>query len=96
MSKVHMLAIYQVTMSVAGIVVLAWALPKLAQVAVNLSITHHDPSWKEEIIRRTWPILVGFVLQTILGVYLLFGAPHLSRWQVQRIEAAQGHNSYIS
>lgn len=68
--------------SVAGIILIVWTLPKMVQVIPNFiqmrgisdAITH--PRMKVE----TYFSLVGYVLQLGLGVFLMFGGRGLVGW----------------
>ena len=70
----------------AGVIILGWAMPKLFHTVINFTLSE-DSLRREYLIRRTWPTVVGFVLQAALGFYLFLGAPHLVRWQVERTES---------
>ena len=78
-------AMFQLAAVFSGVLVLSWALPKLVQLAINFSLVK-DSVFLEDFIKHNWPTWVGYVLQVVLGVYLLVGAPHLVRWQIRKIE----------
>jgi len=75
-------AAYRLAFTFAGILVISWALPRLGQVALNL--TSRDNPMSEEMRRSAWNSLLWLVVQSAIGAYLVIGAPHIIKWQTRR------------
>jgi len=85
-------AAYRLGSTLAGLLVLSWALPRFAAVIINMCTATQEgvpPEWYNESIRGAWIALVYALLQSLFAVYLLLGAPHLVKWQMRRIHATK-------
>lgn len=80
-------AICRIVSVFCGVLVLAWALPKLSGTALTW-IAFKE--YRTGYFSRNWPFVLSNALQVALGVYLFLGAPHVVRWQVRRIQPDGG------
>ena len=87
-------AIYRVAFTVCGVLVLSWALPRIAQILSNIAVMKSDTlpnDMHAELTQSNWISLIYFCLQSAIAVYLIWGAPHLVKWQVNR--SSNGQNA---
>jgi len=65
----------------AGILLLSWSISSLSSIIATY-IQMADPRF----IHRSmpWQRLVGWIIQLLLAIYLLCGAPHFVNWQVRK------------
>ena len=80
-------AICRIVSVFCGILVLAWALPKLSATALTWIMFKE---YRTGYLSQNWPVVLGNALQVVLGVYLFLGAPHIVRWQVRGIQPDGG------
>lgn len=64
-----------------GVLVLVLTLPALIDIAGMLL----GPASYRTVYRETWPKWSRACIGTVLGVYLLCGAPHLVQWQLRQL-----------
>ena len=87
-------AIYRVAFTTCGVLVLSWALPRIGQILSNIAVMKSKTLPNEmhtEFTESNWISLIYFCLQSAIAVYLIWGAPNLVKWQVQRC-----HNGEIA
>lgn len=88
-------AAYRLGSTICGILVISWALPRAGQIGFSMA-WRQDPEvsayLRPDVERSIWISLVYMGLQTLIGVYLLWGAPHLVKWQLRRIALSVGGN----
>ena len=84
-------AAYRLAFTLAGILTISWALPRLGEVTVNLA--SQDSPFGEEYRRSAWNTLLWLVVQCGIGAYLIIGAPHIIRWQHGRSDRAMSQPS---
>ncbi|MEM7457609.1 MAG: hypothetical protein AAF456_24985 [Planctomycetota bacterium] len=86
-------AIYRVILTACGVVVLSWALPQIGQVLSNIIVTQQEdypPEFRGMLTESNWGGIVYFCIQSAIGAYLIWGAPHLVKWQVDRAHGEAG------
>ena len=81
-------AVYRLLSTFFGILLIALALPELGQVVLNLMSAER---FEGQMDLRTSAIalIVRISIQTLFGLYLLLGAPHLIKWQLRRVARAE-------
>jgi len=75
-------AAYRLAFTFAGILIISWALPRLGQVAMNLTIRNiplAGPQTGSALNSLLW-----LIVQCAIGVYLIIGAPYIIKWQTKR------------
>ena len=80
-------SLYRVVFTGCGVLVLSWALPRIAQVLSNIFMMHGDSvpnNMHRQLTESNWISIIYFCLQSAIGLYLIVGAPHLVKWQVNR------------
>ena len=85
-------AIYRVAFTVSGVLVLSWALPRIAQILSNIAAMKFDAvpeNMHADLTESNWISLIYFCIQCGIAVYLIWGAPHLVKWQVNRSSNSQ-------
>ncbi|MBW2597013.1 MAG: hypothetical protein JRC93_13815, partial [Deltaproteobacteria bacterium] len=78
---------FRLAMVCAGIIVLSWSISAIAStIASYAKMMSHGPSRESMPWQRfiQWQRIVGWVIQLILAIYLICGAPHFVRWQVSK------------
>ena len=72
---------FRLAMVCAGIIVLSWSISAIAStIARYAQVMSYGPS-RASI---PWQKLVGWIIQLLLAIYLICGAPHFVRWQVKK------------
>ena len=72
--------IQAIAFSVVGVLLLASALPSIAQIAVNLHHRFNHPEMRPASIRGTWASFLTMCAKVILGTGLFFGGRALSNF----------------
>ena len=78
-------AAYRLAFTVAGILLLAFSLPSLGQVVHNLMARNFSEEYRLHLVASAWAMTIRLSVQTAFGIYLLYGAPHIVKWQTTRI-----------
>jgi len=71
----------------AGIIVLSWSISAITStIARYAQMMSRGPSRESMPWQRfiPWQRLVGWIIQLLLAIYLICGAPHFVRWQVRK------------
>lgn len=82
-------AAHRLVMIACGVLVISWALPDAAQIAQNMAMSQSERTpdqLRDDVQRSTWLALTHMIIQTIIGAYLIVGAPYFVKWNVRRIE----------
>lgn len=78
---------FRLAMVCAGIIVLSWSISAIASTIaryaqiMSRSSSRASIPWQRFI---PWQKLVGWIIQLLLAIYLICGAPHFVRWQVKK------------
>ncbi len=80
-------AIYRVAFTACGVLVLSWAIPRIGQILSNV-VAMNSNAFPDDMnagmTESNWPSLIYFCIQSTIAGYLIWGAPHLVKWQVAR------------
>ncbi len=81
-------AIYRVALTAVAVLILAEALPHFLH-AFGISIVEQYRFQEMLYVEHSFsvlnaPFLISFLFKVLIGTYLLFGAPHLVEWQMDR------------
>ena len=86
-SNMSIIVILRCGVILIGIFTLSWMAPKLGNIAWMLATQKWE--YVKSFGISVWPQWLSVFVHTILGIYLLCGAPHLVRWMQKRIQAAE-------
>ncbi len=65
----------------AGIIVLSWSISRITSTIASYAQMMSLSSSRASI---PWQMLLGWIIQLALAIYLICGAPHFVRWQVRK------------
>jgi len=78
-------AAYKLVATFSGLLILGWSLPKLGDFVYYVARDQYfDPMEVPRLVFPVLPMFLWFGVQISFAIYLLFGAPHIVRWQLDR------------
>jgi Zn-dependent protease with chaperone function len=81
---------FRIIVCLCGLLILYWPISLLIPAIINSPRTLFDVALKRQefpLPTRTIGIIVTHTIKGLLGIYLIFGAPHYVRWQTRAIAA---------
>ena len=79
--------IFRVVVFVVGLMVMKRSIAYFFNLVTYLRLSHEESMYTQA---QVWPLCLNSILAAcfylIVGIYLLYGAPHLVRWQVRKTE----------
>lgn len=89
-------AAYKLVATFSGLLILGWSLPRLGEfVYFVIKDQYIDPLEVSELVFPVLPMFIWFGLQIVFAIYLLFGAPHIVRWQLDRGSSPKNETSEL-